>query len=244
MPIKYPKNANPNITGGIETDLMYKNVMEDWAWGGMDDLEHGIYMDENNRRMVTNVRLQMSNLSDALIDKNDPSNVAFIETNARLQVEHTVTEAVTGVDLVQSQIRIIGGESLSDLGLTQAQIPEPRGHAIQCRVNTETMTIEGSARPTGGTLTTFDPPSGPGVRVDTYGYTGYSTSPNYDSLLAKVIGYSSTSSYADAVRRTRRALEEFHIKGVETNISYLMALLDRIEAVSYTHLTLPTNREV
>ena len=72
VPIKYPKNVNPNITGGIETDLMYKNVMEDWAWGGMDDLEHGIYMDENNRRMVTNVRLQMSNLSEALIDENDP----------------------------------------------------------------------------------------------------------------------------------------------------------------------------
>ena len=136
---------------------------------------------------------------------------------------------MTGVDLVQSQIRIIGGESLSDLGLTQAQIPAPRGHAIQCRVNTETMTTEGSARPTGGTLTKFDPPTGPGVRVDTYGYTGYSTSPNYDSLLAKVIGYSSTSSYADAVRRTRRALEEFHIQGVETNISYLKALLDRTE---------------
>ena len=113
--------------------------------------------------------------------------------------------------------------------MTQAQIPAPRGHAIQCRVNTETITTEGSARPTGGTLTKFDPPTGPGVRVDTYGYTGYSTSPNYDSLLAKVIGYSSTSSYADAVRRTRRALEEFHIQGVETNISYLKALLDRTE---------------
>jgi hypothetical protein len=72
VPIKYPQNSNPNITGGIDTDLMYKNVMEDWAWGGMDDLEHGIYMDENNRRMVTNVRLQMSNLSEALIDENDP----------------------------------------------------------------------------------------------------------------------------------------------------------------------------
>ena len=72
VPIKYPQNTNPNITGGIDTDLMYTNVMGNWSWGGMDDLENGIYMDENNRRMVTNVRLQMSNLSEALIDENDP----------------------------------------------------------------------------------------------------------------------------------------------------------------------------
>ena len=72
VPIKYGDNPNPNLIGGIETDIMYDNVMEDWSWGGMDDLEHGIYMDENNRRMVTNVRLQMANLADALIDENDP----------------------------------------------------------------------------------------------------------------------------------------------------------------------------
>ncbi|MGZ0214797.1 MAG: carboxyl transferase domain-containing protein [Acidimicrobiales bacterium] len=192
---------------------------------------------DDTRTLLANAAVKMAQHAgyrglgtwEFLVDADDPSNVAFIETNARLQVEHTVTEAVTGVDLVQSQIRIIGGESLSDLGLTQSEIPQPRGHAIQCRVNTETMTPEGTARPTGGTLTTFNPPSGPGVRVDTYGYTGYSTSPNYDSLLAKVIGYSSSSSYSDAIRRTRRALEEFHIEGVETNISYLMALLDRTE---------------
>ncbi|MDA0568536.1 MAG: DUF2723 domain-containing protein [Bacteroidetes bacterium] len=72
VPIKYGDNPNPNLMGGIESDLMYKNVMENWSWGGMDDLEHGIYMDENNRRMVTNVRLQMANLADALIEVNDP----------------------------------------------------------------------------------------------------------------------------------------------------------------------------
>ena len=78
VPIKYPQNTNPNIIGGIETDLMYTNVMENWEWGGMDDLENGIYMDENNRRMVTNVRLQMSNLSEALIDENDPKRALDI----------------------------------------------------------------------------------------------------------------------------------------------------------------------
>jgi len=72
VPIKYGKNSNPNVIGGIETDLMYENVMDKWFWGGMDDLEHGIYMDENNRRMVTNVRLQMANLADALIEEQDP----------------------------------------------------------------------------------------------------------------------------------------------------------------------------
>jgi len=73
VPIKYGENpTNPNLIGGIESDLMYENIMENWSWGGMDDLEHGIYMDENNRRMVTNVRLQMANLADALIEVYDP----------------------------------------------------------------------------------------------------------------------------------------------------------------------------
>jgi hypothetical protein len=72
VPIKYKKSKNPNVLGGIDTDVMYENVMDKWAWGGMDDLENGIYMDENNRRMVTNIRLQMANLSEALINDNDP----------------------------------------------------------------------------------------------------------------------------------------------------------------------------
>ena len=78
VPIKYPTNPNPNVTGGIETDIMYKNVMEDWSWGGMDDLEHGIYMDENNRRMVTNIRLQMANLAEALISEQDPERALSV----------------------------------------------------------------------------------------------------------------------------------------------------------------------
>lgn len=164
-----------------------------------------------------------------LVDANNPANVAFIETNARLQVEHTVTEEVTGVDLVRSQILIAGGASLSDLRLQQTQVPEAKGFAIQCRVNTETMTDEGLARPAGGTVSVFETPSGPGVRTDSYGYQGYATNPNFDSLIAKVIGYSPTSNYGDAVRRVRRALGEFRIEGVSTNITYLLALLDRQE---------------
>jgi len=167
-----------------------------------------------------------------LVDADDPSVVAFIETNARVQVEHTVTEEVSGVDLVQTQLKIAGGASLADLHLTQEEIPEPRGHAVQCRVNTETMTAEGTARPTGGTITAFEAPSGPGVRTDTYGYVGYTTSPSFDSLLAKVIGHSASPDYADAVRRTRRALGEFRLEGVANNIGYLQALLDHPDVLA------------
>ena len=172
-----------------------------------------------------------------LVDANNPATVAFIETNARLQVEHTVTEEVTGVDLVRSQILVAGGASLTDLRLQQNQVPEAKGFAIQCRVNTETMTEEGLARPAGGTISVFETPSGPGVRTDSYGYQGYATNPNFDSLIAKVIGYSPTSNYEDAVRRVRRALNEFRIEGVSTNISYLLALLDRPEVQANTVTT-------
>jgi acetyl/propionyl-CoA carboxylase alpha subunit len=149
----------------------------------------------------------------------------FIEANARLQVEHTVTEEVTGVDLVQAQVRIASGASLADLDLMQASIPAPRGFAIQLRVNTETMTPEGEVKPTGGRLTKFEAPTGPGLRTDTYAYGGYSTNPNYDSLLAKLICHNPSSNYGDAVRRAQRALKDAVIEGVATNQSFLQALL-------------------
>ena len=151
----------------------------------------------------------------------------FIEANARLQVEHTITEEVTGVDLVQAQIEIAQGKTLADLGLSTA--PAPRGWAIQLRVNTETMDASGALKPTGGVLAAFEPPSGPGVRVDSYGYTGYSTNPNFDSLLAKVIVHDRGPKFADAVRKAGRALEEFRLEGVATNIPLLGAILRRPE---------------
>ena len=149
----------------------------------------------------------------------------FIETNARLQVEHTVTEEVTGVDLVQLQLRLAAGESLADLGLSQQDAPSPRGFAVQARVNMETMAADGSTRPSGGALTAFDIPSGPGVRTDTFGYAGYRTSPSFDSLLAKVVGYSPSPNLADALRRTSRALADFRIEGVATNVDLLQTIL-------------------
>jgi len=151
-----------------------------------------------------------------------PPRFAFIEANARLQVEHTVTEMVLGLDLVELQLRIADGARLADLGLADGA-PAPQGAAIQARVNLETMTADGGSRPSGGVLAAYDPPSGPGVRVDGYGYTGYATSARYDSLLAKVITHG--RDLAAAAARARRALSEFKIAGAKTNIGFLQALL-------------------
>ena len=148
----------------------------------------------------------------------------FIEGNARLQVEHTVTEEVLGIDLVRTQLEIAAGHTLADLDLLQPAVPAPRGFAIQSRVNMETMTADGSARPAGGMLTAFEIPAGPGLRTDTCGYAGYRTNPAFDSLLAKVIVHSPTSRYEDAVQRAYRALCEFRIEGVATNLEFLKNL--------------------
>lgn len=149
----------------------------------------------------------------------------FMEANARLQVEHTVTEEVTGIDLVQAQLKIAQGHTLAEIGLTQADVPEPRGYAIQLRVNMETVAADGSVKPTGGKLRRFEVPTGPGVRIDTCGYSGYTTNPNYDSLLAKLIVHAPGREFADAVLRAERALRDFVIEGVATNIGFLTRLI-------------------
>jgi acetyl/propionyl-CoA carboxylase alpha subunit/acetyl-CoA carboxylase carboxyltransferase component len=161
----------------------------------------------------------------------------FIEANPRLQVEHTVTEEVTGIDLVRTQIELAAGATLESLGLRQEQVPAPRGYAIQVRVNMETMRPDGNAMPSAGTLTAFDPPTGPGVRVDTFGYAGYKTSPRYDSLLAKVIAHSPSSRFEDVVKRCYRALSEFRIQGVKTNAPFLQSLLVHPDFVAGHHYT-------
>ncbi|WP_309645924.1 carboxyl transferase domain-containing protein [Phenylobacterium sp.] len=151
--------------------------------------------------------------------------IVFIEANPRLQVEHTVTEEVTGLDLVRIQIEVARGRSLADLNLTQAEVPRPRGVAVQARVNLETMSADGSAKPSGGLLTAFEPPSGPGVRVDGFGYAGYRTSARFDSLLAKLIVHAGSGGLPVAVAKARRALSEFKIAGAATNIGFLQSLL-------------------
>ena len=154
----------------------------------------------------------------------------FIETNARLQVEHTVTEEVTGVDLVQAQILLAQGKSLKELGLGREH--PPRGIAIQVRVNMESVGADGSVRPGGGTLTAYEAPSGPGVRTDGFGYVGYRTSGAFDSLLAKVIAHSRRPDLATAAVRAARALSEFRIDGVVTNIPFLHNILAHPDFVS------------
>ena len=156
----------------------------------------------------------------------------FLEANARLQVEHTITEEVTSVDLVGLQLRLAQGETLASLGFTSA--PPVRGHAVQARVNMETMTEGGETVPAGGILAAFDPPTGPGIRTDTFGYAGYATSAHFDSLLAKVIVHSDLS-FAAAVRKAERALADFRIEGVATNIPFLRAIMRRALASPVVH---------
>ena len=153
----------------------------------------------------------------------DPhGSYVFIEMNPRIQVEHTVTEEVTDVDLVQSQMRIASGETLADLGLSQDSIVL-RGAALQCRITTEDPA--NNFRPDTGRITTYRSPGGAGIRLDGgTTYTGAEISPHFDSMLAKLTCRGRT--YEKAVERARRALAEFRIRGVSTNIAFLQALLD------------------
>src|SRR5690606_31658150 len=139
--------------------------------------------------------------------------------------------AVTGIDLVQAQIRIAGGATLAELNLTQAQIPAPRGFAVQLRINLETMHADGSTQPAAGTISAYEPPSGPGIRVDGYGYAGYATSSAYDSLLAKLIVHAE-SDFAGVLKRTYRALCEFRLEGVANNLLFLQNLLRQPQLAS------------
>ncbi|MBR1130690.1 acetyl-CoA carboxylase family protein [Bradyrhizobium iriomotense] len=160
-----------------------------------------------------------------LVDGTAEDSFAFIEANPRLQVEHTVTEEVLGLDLVRAQLAVAAGGSLASLGLAQGSIPKPRGYAMQLRVNMETLDETGATHPTGGVLAVFEPPSGPGVRVDSFGYAGYKTSAAFDSLLAKVIVHTPSEAWHDVVAKASRALREFRIDGVVTNIAFLQAVL-------------------
>jgi acetyl/propionyl-CoA carboxylase alpha subunit/acetyl-CoA carboxylase carboxyltransferase component len=176
-------------------------------------------------RMARGAQYRGLGTFEFLVDRSRADRFVFIEANPRLQVEHTVTEAVYGVDLVQAQIRVCLGETLAAVGLQQADVPAPRGHAIQLRVNMETMQADGGAMPASGTLAAYELPSGPGVRVDGFGYVGYRTSSSYDSLLAKLVVHAPSASFGDAVARARRALAETRIEGVATNLGFLAATL-------------------
>jgi len=140
----------------------------------------------------------------------------FIEMNTRIQVEHPVTEMITGVDIVQEQIRVAAGAKLS---IRQKDV-EFRGHAIECRINAEDPV---KFTPSPGRITSYHPPGGPGIRVDSHVYQGYSVPPNYDSLICKLIAYGANRD--QAIRRMRIALSEMVIEGIQTNIPLHQELL-------------------
>lgn len=141
----------------------------------------------------------------------------FIEMNTRLQVEHPVTEMTTGLDIVCEQLSIAMGRPLS---FHQHSI-HAVGHAIECRINAE---HPHDFRPSPGTLTAWHPPGGPGVRVDSHLYAGYTVPPDYDSLVAKLIVHG--TDRADALNRMRAALDEIRVAGIETNVALHRRLLD------------------
>ncbi|WP_420392306.1 carboxyl transferase domain-containing protein [Acuticoccus sp.] len=179
-------------------------------------------------RLASSVSYRNLGTFEFLVDAAHAGNApfVFIEANARLQVEHTVTEAVTGIDLVATQLQIADGASLEALGLSDPEVAKPKGVAIQARVNMETIGPDGSVQPSAGTITAYEPPSGPGIRVDGFGYAGYRTSALYDSLLAKVIAHTPRADHAAAAARTARALGEFRLEGVRTNIGFLRRILN------------------
>src|SRR5581483_5028223 len=175
--------------------------------------------------MARHVKYENLGTFEFLVDSQD-SSFAFIEANPRLQVEHTVTEQVTGVDLVLAQIEIAMGRTVAELGLGSPEAPRPRGWAIQLRINAESMAADGSARPSSGTLAVFEPPSGPGIRVDSHARSGFAMNPRFDSLLAKLIVHSASPDFADALRKASRALGRFRIEGVPTNLGFLRAVVN------------------
>ena len=145
----------------------------------------------------------------------------FMEMNTRIQVEHPVTEMVTGLDLIAEQLRIAGGDPIS---VSQSEVCL-KGHAIECRINAEDP--RHNFRPSPGKITGWLPPGGPGVRVDSHVYTGYEIPPFYDSLIGKLIVWAPTREMA--LRRLRRALSEWAVTGIPTTIEFHLALLERPE---------------
>jgi len=180
-------------------------------------------------RVVVAAGYESAGTLEFLLDKD--GNFYFIEINCRIQVEHPVTEMLTGIDLIAEQIRIAAGERLS---LTQEQV-KLRGHAIEFRINAEDPSDNFS--PQTGVIEELLVPGGPGVRVDTHIYAGYEVPPFYDSLLAKLIVWGETREIALA--RSRRALGEFQVNGIKTNLPFHRGIIDNaafVEAEVSTNL--------
>jgi len=160
----------------------------------------------------------------------DPSgNYYFIEVNARIQVEHTVTEMVTGVDLIQAQLALAAGEPL---GMTQDEV-RMSGHCIECRINAEDPARD--FQPSPGRIDLWVPPGGPGIRVDSHVYSGYRIPPNYDSMIGKLLAH--RGSRSAAVRTMLRALDEFVVEGVRSTIPIQREILAHGDFLAANHDT-------
>ena len=179
-------------------------------------------MGEAARTAARAVGYENAGTIEFLLDKN--GDFYFMEMNTRIQVEHPVTEMVTGVDIVKKQIRIAAGEPLS---ISQQDVTIS-GHAIECRINAENPAKD--FRPCPGTIRSLYVPGGPGVRIDSAMYAGYTIPPYYDSMIAKLIVHAPTRE--EAIRKMRWALAEFLVEGVDTNIDFQLNLLRDREFLS------------
>ena len=192
-------------------------------------------LNEEQREFISDAALRMAKAAkyhnagtvEFLLDPS--GNFYFIEVNARIQVEHTVTELVTGIDLIQEMIRIAAGEPLA----WEQEDIVIRGHAIECRINAEDP--QKNFQPSPGLVVNFVPPGGPGVRVDSHCFSGYRIPPNYDSMVGKLLVHRPTR--VEAIRTMRRALSEFVIDGPKTTIPLHLDILGHRDFRAGTHDT-------
>ena len=189
-----------------------------------------LFLAERAEALGRAARLKGLATVEFLLDAADDLSPYFIEVNARLQVEHTVTEMTTGLDLVRLQIEVAQGAGLAELDLVA--MPPASGFALQMRINLESLSPDALVRPASGTLSLYQPPGGPGVRVDGAGASGYAPPPGYDSLIAKLIVHAPRGGFLEAARKAARAASEFQIEGVETSLPLILALLQRPEVLT------------
>lgn len=230
--IEDPKHIEVQILGDSEG-----NVMHLWERDCSVQRRHQKVVEvAPTVSMTTEVRVQLCNAARDFMAKVgyvnagtvefllDGEDFYFIEVNPRVQVEHTITEEITGVDIVQAQIRIAGGETLAEIGIPKQEDLPLMGFAIQCRVTTEDPS--NNFLPDTGKINTYRSPGGFGIRLDAgNGFQNTVVTPYFDSMLTKLIVHS--MSFDDAVRKMNRALREYRIRGVETNIPFMINVISQ-----------------
>ncbi|PKL35217.1 MAG: acetyl-CoA carboxylase biotin carboxylase subunit [Spirochaetae bacterium HGW-Spirochaetae-1] len=204
------------------TQRRYQKVIEEASPHNLsDDLRNRIL--DAAVALASSIGYNSAGTVEFLVDK-DRNEFYFMEVNTRIQVEHPVTEEITGIDLIKEQINVAFGAALS---LDQDDV-EFKGHAIECRITAEDA--QDDFMPSPGDITCFDMPGGNSVRIDTHCYEGYTISPYYDSLLAKLIATGNTR--AEALANMKKALAEFKIEGIQTNIPFLQFVIEQPEFIA------------